>query len=148
MKMKTLSADVLGAEVKVKLSAPVFCRLIEPPSLSVLEIQLPPHAPIKVFETLKLLVIKPVPLTWRELVGLLVPIPTLWLVVSKVTKEVPAALAMFKALVESDLGIHLAPARETRLPVVASTLKMAEAVALLPTKRSTVAFLGYTVPLA
>ena len=78
--------------------------------------------------------------------GLLVPIPTLWLVVSKVTKEVPAALAMFRALVESDLGIQLAPAKETRSPVVASTLKMAEAEALLPTKRSTVAFLGCNAP--
>jgi hypothetical protein len=51
------------------------------------------------------------------------------LVVSKVTKLVPAALAMFKAEVESERGIHLAPATEVMSPVVASTRKEAEAEA-------------------
>ena len=78
--------------------------------------------------------------------GEVVPTPTLWLVVLKVTKGDPAALAMFKALVESDLGIQLAPVREMRLPVAASTLRLAEEDAEPPTKRSTVAFLGYRAP--
>ena len=58
------------------------------------------------------------------MLGAVVPIPTLELVVLKVTKSVPAALAMLMAVVESAVGLISDPEKMVTFPEL-STVNLA-----------------------
>ena len=80
-----------------------------------------PVVKVKPFEAVKVEENLPAPVTSRATVGAVLPMPTLWLVVSNETNSTPALVPTPRALVESDNGKSKPPFFKAMLPFTVKT---------------------------